>query len=83
MFGIGDMVKGVTDTVEDTVNEFVDDPVGFTVDTLTQPIRDSLEVLEGLTEGEIREMAILRLGADAITGMAVSEIAESLVESFE
>lgn len=69
MFSIFD---GITKTVED----FVDDPIGTTVKTATQPVRDGLEVVDGLTVGELRLKAAARLGADVAAGMAVSELAE-------
>lgn len=73
MFGI---VKGIINTVDD----FVEDPLGTTVEVATQPLRDGLSVLEGLSEGELREKAALRLGADVVAGMAVAEIIEILSE---
>lgn len=45
---------------------------------MTQPVRDGLDLLDGLTEGEIRTKAALRLGADVVAGMALSEIIEAL-----
>lgn len=48
------------------------------VDIATQPLRDGIEILEGLSEGEIREKAALRLGADVVAGMAFSEVLEFL-----
>lgn len=77
MFGIFDDVVG---SVYGTVEDFVDDPVGYTVQTVTQPIVDTADVLDGLTEGEIREKAVLRLGADVVGGMALGEIIEFLTE---
>lgn len=50
------------------------------VDGLTQPVRDGLDVLEGLTEGELRVRAAARLGADTVAGMTLSEILEYLQE---
>ena len=44
------------------------------------PVVDGLDVLEGLTEGELRTKAIARLGADVVAGMAVSEIIEALTD---
>lgn len=55
---------------------FIEDPIGETVKTVTQPIRDGLDVIDGLTEGELRVEASLRLGADVVSGMALSEIIE-------
>mgnify|MGYP003660050391 CR=1 FL=1 len=53
---------------------------GSLIDIVTSPITDTLDVLEGLTEGEIRTKAIARLGADAVGGMVLSEIVEALQE---
>lgn len=50
------------------------------VDITLQPVNDSLEILQGLTEGEIRAKAAARLGADVVAGMAVSEIIEYLLD---
>ena len=62
------------DVVTDTVSDFVDDPIGTVVDITTQPIRDGITVIDGLTEGELREKAALRLGADIASGMALGEL---------
>ncbi|AAQ64293.1 hypothetical protein KVP40.0224 [Vibrio phage KVP40] len=75
MFGIFD---SVVDSVSRTVDDFIDDPVGQTVYHATSPIRDAAEIIDGLTEGEIRGMAVARLGADVAAGMAISEIIEVL-----
>ena len=45
------------------------------------PLDDAIEILNGLSEGELREKAILRLGVDAIVGLGTSEIIELLAES--
>ena len=73
MFGILD---DIVDGVANTVDEFIEDPVGKTVRTVTQPVRDGLDVVDGLTEGELRTKAALRLGADVASGMALSELIE-------
>lgn len=65
---------GIFDIVED----FIDDPVGTVVDTATQPFVDGLDILEGLTEGEIREKAALRLGTDYVAGMALGDVIDFL-----
>jgi hypothetical protein len=54
---------------------------GFIVDAVTAPIKDTLDVLDGLTEGELRTHAALRLGTDVVAGMAVSEILEALEDN--
>lgn len=51
------------------------------VDAVTQPVVDTLDILDGLTEGEIREKAALRLGADVVAGMALSEIIEAISDA--
>lgn len=70
------MFGKIFDKVADTVSDFADDPIGTTVDIATQPVRDGLAVIDGLTEGELREKAALRLGADIASGMALSELVE-------
>jgi hypothetical protein len=64
----------------DAVGDFIDDPIGKSYDMVTAPIVDTLEVLEGLTEEEIRTKAALRLGADVVAGMALSEVVEYLCD---
>ena len=44
----------------------------------TQPLRDGLDIIEGLSEGEIREKAIARLGAEIVSAMTMAEIIEYL-----
>lgn len=55
--------------------------IGDIIDIALSPLDDAIEILEGLTEGELRERAILRLGASAIVGLDASEIIELLAES--
>ena len=50
------------------------------INTVTKPLEDGLDVLEGLTEGELRHKAALRLGVDAVSGMALSEVIEALTD---
>lgn len=71
---------GIFDSVSDTVSNFIDDPIGTSVDMALQPVRDGMDVLEGLTEGEIRAAAAVRLGADVVAGMALSEVVDYLLE---
>ena len=52
----------------------------WVMDAVTAPISDALDVLDGLTEGELRTRAIARLGADAVVGMGVVELLEVLKE---
>lgn len=51
---------------------------GKIFDMATQPLRDAVDVLDGLTEGEIRTKAAMRLGADVVAGMVTSEIIDLL-----
>ncbi len=62
------------------IDDFISNPIKTTVKVATQPIRDGLDVLDGLTEGEIRAKASIRLGADIVAGMALSEIIDLLQE---
>lgn len=55
--------------------------IGDVIDIALSPLHDAIEILEGLTEGELRERAILRLGASAIVGLDTTEIIELLAES--
>ena len=45
------------------------------------PIVDTLDVIAGLTEGEIQTKAALRLGSDVVAGMAISELIDYLSDS--
>lgn len=79
MFGnlFGDVVNlagSVVDKATDTAVEFIENPVGKTVEVVTQPLRDGLDVVDGLTEGELRVTAAARLGADVVSGMALGEL---------
>lgn len=70
-------VPGIAlNSVSKTVEEFADDPIGKSVDVALQPVNDGLEVLGGLTEGEFRTAAAMRLGVDVVAGMALSELIE-------
>ena len=60
----------------DTIDDFVSDPIGTTVDVVTQPLVDSIDIIDGLTEGELRYKAMLRLGTDVAVGLSVSELVE-------
>lgn len=74
---LGNVLGGVVKSVTKTASDFVEDPIGTTVDVATQPIRDAVDVFEGLTEGEIRTKAALRLGADVVAGMAIEEVIDA------
>jgi len=49
-------------------------------DILTAPIRNTVDVLEGLSEGELRTHAIAQLGSSAVAGLEAYEIIELLLE---
>lgn len=51
------------------------------IDIITSPLDDVIDILNGLSEGELREKAILRLGIDAIVGLGTTEIIELLAQS--
>ncbi len=44
------------------------------VDIALKPVRDTVEVFGGLTQGEIREKALISLGTDVVAGMGTAEI---------
>ena len=44
-----------------------------------KPLREAADVLAGLTEGEIRSRAAIRLGADLVAGMALSDVVDYLI----
>jgi len=54
------------------------DLVDVVVDSALAPVRDGIDILDGLTEGEIRTKAAARLGADVVAGMALSEVIDAL-----
>lgn len=70
------MFGKILDTVTETASNFVKDPVGTSVDMATQPFRDAANIIDGLSEGELRAKAALRLGADVAAGMAIGELVE-------
>ncbi len=74
------MFGKIFDSVCDAVDDFIDDPIGETVDYALSPVNNTLDVLEGLSEGELRTLAALKLGADVVAGMALSEVIEVLVK---
>jgi hypothetical protein len=45
---------------------------------VADPIADAVDVIEGLTEGELRAMAAARFGADVVVGLGASELIELL-----
>jgi hypothetical protein len=76
-----DSVDSSVSSVVNTVEDFVDSPVETTINIVTQPIADSLDVLEGLSEGELRTVAATRLGVDVVSGLAAGEIINTLLAS--
>ena len=44
--------------------------------TIVRPFEDAVEVVDGLTELELREAAALRLGATVVEGMILTELIE-------
>lgn len=77
MFGF---ISDVVESVVDTADKAISDPIGTAVEAVTQPVTDTIDVLQGLTEGELRMKAALRLGTEAAASMAVAEIIEVLSE---
>lgn len=75
------MFGRMLDSITETANDFMEDPIGTTVDMALSPIHNAAEILEGLTEGEIRYMAAAKLGADVVAGMALGEVVEAMDEA--
>lgn len=56
---------------------------GNLIDIATSPLRvvaNAIEVIDGLTEGELRTRAALSVGAEIAGGMAVEELVEWYLE---
>jgi hypothetical protein len=49
---------------------------GNIVDSVTQPFEDAYDIVDGLTEGELREEAAARLGAQVVMTMTTAELIE-------
>jgi len=50
------------------------------IDIATRPVVDTVDVVDGLTEGEFRHLAAMRLSTDVVAGLTISEIIELLEE---
>lgn len=72
------MFEKLLDSVTSTVADAITDPIGTATKAVIQPIVDGCDLLGGLTEGEFRQKAALRLGADVVAGMAISEVIEAM-----
>lgn len=72
------MFGRMLDSVKETTSNFLEDPIGTSVDIALEPVRNAVDVVDGLTEGEIRHVAALKLGADVVAGMALSEILDAI-----
>jgi hypothetical protein len=46
------------------------------VDSVTQPFEDAYDIVDGLTEGELREEAAARLGSQVVMTMTTAELVE-------
>ncbi len=67
-------IEDTFDSIVDTTERFIKNPVKTTVDIATQPLRDWLDIIDWLTEWELRTKAIARLWVDIAWWMAVSEL---------
>tara|TARA_R110000850_G_scaffold2694_1_gene12627 strand:+ start:178 stop:402 length:225 start_codon:yes stop_codon:yes gene_type:complete len=74
------MFSSLANSLSNTVSSFVENPISTTIDIITQPIKDGCDVLHGLTEGEFRTKAALRLGVDVVAGMAIGEVVEAMYD---
>lgn len=67
--------------MSDFLDDFIKNPIKTSIDIAMQPLNDGLEIFEGLSEGEIREKAAIRLGADTIVGMSIDQIITAYLTS--
>lgn len=70
------MLGGLFDSACEFVEDAVTDPIGTAVDVALAPVRTGVDIIDGLSEGEIRVMAIASLGLDVAVGMGSSELLE-------
>jgi len=70
------MFSSLINSAIDTAVEVASDPIGATVKIATQPLRDGADLLDGLSEGEFRSKAALRLGADVVASLSLSSLLE-------
>jgi hypothetical protein len=79
---VANTVEKTAKSVVNTADSFVHDPVGTTVDIATRPIVDGCDLLDGLTEGEFRHRAALRLGlgGDDVASIATSELIDRVAD---
>jgi hypothetical protein len=68
------MFGSLFDKIVDTAEDFLDDPINTSVNIATSPLRNSLDVVDGLTEGELRLKAIASLGSDIAGDMLLEEL---------
>lgn len=70
------MFGKILNSVVNTVEDVVDDPIGFTSRQMMSPISDTIDIVQGLTEGELRLKATASLGADVVLGMGSGQLVE-------
>jgi hypothetical protein len=84
IFDIFDDVVDVADSVVTgagkKVGRFIDDPVNETVNTVVSPVTNAIEIVDGLTEWELRERAVISLWADVAWPMGTSELIDAYYE---
>lgn len=68
------MIGNLFESIRSIIEALAESPVDKTVDIITKPGRDALEIIDGLTESEIRGRAIIFLGIDVVSGMGVSDL---------
>ena len=74
--GLFDIIDDAVSYVADEVSDFIERPVSKTIEHVTRPLVDTIDVIDGLTEGELRHKAVLRLGAEVASGMAIGELVD-------
>lgn len=74
------MFGGLLDIVEDLCDS-VDEVTGIPIASIVAlPLTSGLDLLDGLTEGELRVKAALVLGTSVVIGMTLAEVVDYLAE---
>ena len=56
------------------------DLLNIGVKIVTQPIKDTIMVVDGLIDRELEEDAVIRLGLDIAGGVVLGEVIENITE---
>ena len=74
----GKLIGGIIDTAVNTTAKAIQDPIGTVIDMKLGGVRAGLEVLDGLTEGELRLKAAASLGASFVEQASLEQLIEAV-----